>query len=334
MKAANLAQLHAALDRASARLFLLHGPDESAADELAARLAAAMGPDAERVDLEPAALKADPALLAGEAAALSLFGGRRHIRVRGAGEDCADAAERLLSADVAGNPVVMIAPGVKASGRLVKLAVAAGEAVAHACYVPTGAQAVDVARTLGGAAGLRLDARLAERLVAASGGDRAVMAREVEKLALYLDADPTRPATLDDAALDAIGADLGEADVTSAVNAAVAGDAAALGAELALLSDTSPIPLLRALVRRLMSLAEMQAEVAGGASVSEVMKRHRVFFKEEAATARAIRAWPPARLSAAIDHLREAERSLMARAPDVTAAAAALAIARAVRRGG
>ena len=41
----------------------------------------------------------------------------------------------------------------------------------------------------------------------------AVMTRELEKLALYLDAAPERPRELDDAALDAVGADLGDSEM-------------------------------------------------------------------------------------------------------------------------
>ena len=73
---ANEAQAKAALDRPSPdiRLYLLHGPDEAGAAALAQRLAKALGPAAERVDLDAATLKSDPARLADEAASASLFG--------------------------------------------------------------------------------------------------------------------------------------------------------------------------------------------------------------------------------------------------------------------
>ena len=65
-----------------------------------------------------------------------------------------------------------------------------------------------------------------------AGGDRAVLSREIEKLALFLDAAPDRPHDLDDGALDAIGADLGEAETSRVVDAVIGGQTAALGAEL------------------------------------------------------------------------------------------------------
>jgi DNA polymerase-3 subunit delta len=312
---ANFNQLRAALDAANPdiRLYLLHGPDEAGAADLAARLARAMGPDAERVDLDGAGLRGDPARLADEAASLSLFGGKRFIRAAGVGEESLDALTALLEAETAGNPVVAIAPTVRSTAKIVKLAQGSPRAMAFACYVPDGADAERIAVTIARENGLRPVGGAARRLAEASGGDRAIMAREVEKLALYLDAAPDRPAELDDTVLDAIGADLGEAEMGAAIEAAVDGRVADLGPELARLAEsgTSPIPVLRGLVRRLMALAEMRADVEAGASIDTVVQRHRVFFKEKAATERALRRWTATALDNAIDRARAAERGLM-----------------------
>src|SRR3546814_15640549 len=90
-------QIRAALDAPGAdiRLYLLHGPDEAGAAELGQRLARAMGPEAERVDLDAGALKSDPGRLADEAASISLFGGARHLRITGIGEDAIEAFKLL-----------------------------------------------------------------------------------------------------------------------------------------------------------------------------------------------------------------------------------------------
>ena len=309
-------QARAALDRPSPdlRFYLLYGADEAGALALARRLARAMGPDAERIDLDGSTLKNDPARLADEAASLSLFGGVRHIRVTGVGDESVAAVAALLAADRAGNPVVAIAPALKATSALVKLAAASPRALACACYVPVGREAETIAADLARELGLRAAGNVARRLAQASGGDRAVMAREIEKLALFLDAAPDRPQTLDDAALDAVGADLGEAEMGQAIAAVVAGRAADLANELARLGEAglSPIAWLRQLARRLSSLAEMRAEVDGGDEIGAVMKRHRVFFREEAATRHALTRWTPAMLATAHARVRAAERATMA----------------------
>lgn len=336
----NPGQIRAALDRPSPdiRLYLLHGPDEAAAGELARRLGAALGPEAERVDLDAAALKGDPARLADEAASLSLFGGVRYIRAGPIGDESAAALQALLAAERAGNPVVAIAPTVRTASKIVKLAIESRHAMAFACYLPEGEAADRIVLDIARAHGLRTTAAIARRIAEGCGGDRAVMTREIEKLALYLDADLDRPQDLDDATLAAAGADLGEADSGHAVAALIEGDAARLGAEVSRLNAEggSAIPWLRAMQRRLVALCEMRAEIDGGESVDATMKRHRIYRGEEAATTRALRRWSPAMLSGALDRVRAAERAVMTpgNAGAVLADNAALTLVRDVERRG
>src|SRR3546814_14865339 len=80
-----------------------------------------MGPDAERIDLDGAALKIDPARLADEAASISLFGGARWIRVTLAGDEALPAIEGLLQAAQAGNPVIPIGGPLKTISKILKL---------------------------------------------------------------------------------------------------------------------------------------------------------------------------------------------------------------------
>ncbi len=337
---ANARDIRSALERPSPdiRLYLLHGPDGSATAELANVLAKAMGAEAERVDLDGATLRSDPARLSDEAASMSLFGGARHIRVSPAGEECLDAFAALLAADHAGNPVVALAPTVKSTAKIVKLAIDSRRAMAFAAYEPSAADMERLAAAMARDHGLRPAGTVAARLAAACGGDRAVLAREIEKLALFLDAAPDRPRDLEDAALDAIGADLGEAEMSQVVDAVVTGNTAMLGAELAQLGEagTSPIPWLRLLARKLMTLAEMKAEIDAGATQDTVFKRHRIFFREEGSTAQALRRWNPAMLSAALSRVRHAERAIMAsaNAGSVLAEHALIELTRGVERRG
>lgn len=337
---ANAGQIRAALDRPSPdiRLYLLHGPDEAAAAELAKRLGIALGPDAERVDLDAATLRSDPARLADEAASLSLFGGARYIRTGAIGEESLAALEALLSAERAGNPVVAVAPGVRTTAKIVKLAIDSRAAMAFGCYLPEGDAADRLLLEIAHAHGLRTTPAIARRIADGCGGDRAVMTREIEKLALYLDADLDRPHDLDETAIAAVGADLGEADASHAVAALVDGDPGKLGAEIARLTAEggSPIPWLRAVARRLLTLAEMRSEIDGGDSLDAAMKRHRIFRGEEAATARALRRWSPLMLAQALDRLRAAERGVMASGNPgaVLADAAAMGLVRDVARRG
>ena len=147
---ANARDARAKLDRPSpdCRLYLFHGADASAAAELAERLARALGPDIERVDLDGATLRSDPARLADETASMSLFGGARYIRVSPAGDECLDAFTALLAAETAGNPVIALAPTIKSTAKIAKLANESRLALSVACYEPSAQEAESIAATI------------------------------------------------------------------------------------------------------------------------------------------------------------------------------------------
>ena len=316
---------------ADIRLYLFHGPDEAGAQMATAQLVRALGEAIERVDLDGAQLRKEPSRLADEAASLSLFGETRLIRVSNAGEESFEALTLLLAAERAGNPVVALAPTVRSTARIVKLTLDSPRALAHGFYEPTAAEAEKLAATLAREHGLTAEPGTARRVAEAAGGDRAVIAREVEKLALFLDADADRPRGLDHAAIDALGADMGEAAQDDLVAALVGGEPAALGVTLERIGagGASPIPWLRAVVRRLVALATMHAEIDAGDAPAAVMKRHRVFFRDETTTLATLRRWSPTMLARAVEQVRAAERATMVggNAGTVLADAAAIGIA-------
>ena len=336
------ARLVRALDSADAgvRLYLLHGEDQAGARALANRLGAALGGDAERIDLDGATLRADPARLADEAAAFSMFGGRRWIRVDPAGDETHDAVAALLESGAAGNPVVLIAPGLRKDSKVVKLALASDAAIVHACYPPEGRELDQLAQALARERGLEVRPDVAARLARASGGDRDILSSEIEKFALYLDAAPDRPKRLEEDALDALGAAIDEGDLSRLTAVVFGGDVALADDELARLAaeGIEGIPVLRALGRRALLLAQLGAQVAAGDSIERVMDTggRSVFFKERPAVARALARWKPGTLATAAARIAEAERQV--KAPGYAGAAVVeqevLAITRrAARRG-
>ncbi len=315
---ANRAQVEKALKGRSAdiRFFLLYGPDEAGSRALGRLLAAAMGAEAERVDLSGPELKSDPARLADEAASISLFGGARYIWVEPAADDAAAAAEALVEASTAGNPVIMIGGALKPASRLLKLALAAPCAMAFASYVPEGADAdkmvLEMARDMG--LGMRPD--LARRIASAAGGNRAIVAQELAKLALFADAAPERPREVDHEALDAIGAANDEGDLSRLVDSVSGGNAALLQAELLRLASEGieGIALIRAVLRRMTLLAQLRSEVEGGNSVDTVMasKGKSLFWKEKPAVSQQLTRWRSDLLAKGIGRLLDAERQVKA----------------------
>lgn len=334
---ASRAQVEKLLDTGGGdcRLFLLYGPDEAGSRALLTRLTRALGPDAERVDIEGSGLSGDAGRLTAEAASMSLFGGKRWILVTvGGRDDPLAAVEALLDAEAAGNPVVMIAGGLKGTSPVVKRATADPKACALASYVPNDREFAEIAAGLAREQGLRLASGVAQRLVALAGQDRAVLAKEIEKLALYLDAAPARPREADLAGLDAIAADAGEAELSDLADAVFGGRPDKAAALLAMLEaeGVDGIGLLRALSRRMQLLLRLRGEMADGKSLDAVTGS--LFFKEKPVVTTQLNRWSPERLAKASDRMLAAERAIKASGSPgpLLADAALIEVARAARR--
>ena len=298
------------------RFFLRYGPDESGSLALVKAAAAGAGAEAERVELTGAELKADPARLADEAASISLFGGARYIVVQPAGDECLAAVEALLEAPAAGNPVLLVAGALKPASKLLKLALAEPSALAFASYAPEGQDAERLVFEMARAEGLVVRPDVARRLADACAGNRAILALELQKLALYLDAAPERPQPLDHEALDAIGAAAEEGDLSRLVDSVGNGNPTMLQAELLRLSGegVEGIPLIRAVLRRMSLLARLRAQVERGNSPDAVMASQgkSLFWKEKDSIGRQLSRWRSDALARSVSRLLEAERQVKA----------------------
>src|ERR1700749_2121870 len=98
---------------------LVYGPDAGLVQERAEKLLKSVVADLNDpfnvADLSEAALTADPARLADEAAAISMVGGRRVVRVRGAGNALTELFEGFLE-DPAGDALVVVEAGDLSKG--------------------------------------------------------------------------------------------------------------------------------------------------------------------------------------------------------------------------
>jgi DNA polymerase III subunit delta len=295
------------------RLYLFHGPDEGQSRALGQRLLKGLGAD--RFVIAAGAVKSDPALLADEAGAMSLFGGPRAIWIEPAGDDIAAGAEALLSAAAAESPVIAIAGALRKTSALLKLAESHRSALANASYAPEGKDAERMVAEVGRTFGLRVAPAVAARISESCGNDQAVVGQELAKLALYLDAAPERPKELDHDAIDAVGAALPEGDFLRLSDLALGGDLAGLAEELSALSSggTEAIPAVRSLQRRLLMLAPMRARVEAGESPGAVLTSlgKSLFWKDKPLLARLLERWDAAGVARAAERAGRLERELM-----------------------
>jgi DNA polymerase III subunit delta len=296
------------------RAVLLYGPDEGLVRERARTLASTICPDLKdpfRVaDLTAASLVSDPARLADEAAQLSLTGGRRLVRVRGAG----DAQAKLFAEFIASSPgeafVVVEAGDLPARSTLRRAFEAARLAATIGCYPDTARDLAALVRETLATRQVTASRDATQFLVDHLGGDRALTRSELEKLALYagdggrVELDDARRSISDTAALE----------LDDAVMAAAEGDAARVERVLGrvLQEGESPVSIVRALLRHLHRLHSLAARVSGGTGLDEVLRSARppIFFKQEESFRRQLTQWSEPGLRRQLDLIAKAELNM------------------------
>jgi DNA polymerase-3 subunit delta len=317
------------------RFYLFHGPDDAQSRALGARLVESLG--ASRFLVSAGAVKSDPASLADEAGAMNLFGGKRVVWIEPAGDEIAAGVEALLEVNAAESPTIAIAGALRKSSALLKLAEGSPHALAFAAYPPEGAEADRMVIDVGRRFGLKISSPVAARVAANCGNDQAIVAQELQKLALYIDASPHAPKELDHDAIDAVGADTAESDFLRLADLALSGELDELANELARLSagGSEAIPVVRSLQRRLLMLAPARARVERGERPDAVMASlgKSLFWKDKPLVAKLLSRWNAKDLARVAGRAGQLERDLIfGAAPDREALGEELlAIGRAAR---
>ena len=258
-------------------------------------------------DFDEQALSNDPALLSDEAAAISMLGGRRVVRVRGAGNALAKLFESFL-AEPKGDALVVAEGGDLAKGSALRRVFEEAEnAAAIPCYADSARDLSDVVRDALKAEGLSIAPNALADAVSRLGSDRGVTRRELEKLVLY--AHGKQQVTAEDVR-QAMG-DEAEARVEEACDAAGAGDLPRLDLALERLwtADVSPVAVLRQAMSHFQRLLLVGAETARGETIDGAMKKLRppVHFSRSASFRNQAQKWNDAKLGDALDLLLEAE---------------------------
>ncbi len=293
------------------RAVLVYGPDAGLVQERAERLMKSVVPDLTDPfnvsELSETMLSADPARLADEAAAISMMGGRRAVRVRGAGNGLTALFETFLE-DPPGDALVVVEAGDLNKGTgLRKLFEEDDKAAAIPCYADTARSLEDMVRETLRAQGMSIAPDALADAVSRLGSDRGVSRREVEKLALY--AQGQKSIALDD--VRAVMGDEAEARSEEAADAAGIGDFARLDLALERLwtAEMSAIAVVRAALTHFQRLALVKESMARGENSDSAMKRLRPpvhFLRADSFKAQAQR-WNSEKLADALDMLLDAE---------------------------
>lgn len=315
------------------RLFLFSGADASTSRLLAQRLRQSLG--AEKVAATGTQLKSDPRWLADEAASISMFGEPRLLWVEPAGEEIVPAVQALLDLPRAeAVALAIVSSSFKKDSGLRKLG-DTHPGVAHiASEQMSPREQAGMVMELATAEGLRVLPQLAQRIAEEANGDLQLAKLELQKFALYLDAQPGAAKDLDEEVVDQLGIDQAEADLNRPGDLALAGELSGLSDELQLLESSAvdAIPVVRALQRRLLMLAPLRAKIDNGQRTDSVLGS--VWKRDKAAVARILPRWSAARLADVLARVQKLERELLLQPVPERAALgeALLQIGRAARR--
>jgi DNA polymerase-3 subunit delta len=294
------------------RAVLVYGPDGGLVSERVRALASSVVEDLNdpfRVaEFSAGQLRADPARLADEAAALSFTGGRRVVKLRDGSDGVTAIFEPFLK-DAPGDALVLVEAGdLPSRSSLRKLFEKSPHAAALACYRDDASDvAVLVRETFAGTA-QRIDRDAMAYLAANLGADRQQTRRELEKLALYM-ASSEADISLQDVQL-CIGdnAALGLDEIALAV---AAGDLPGLERKLArsLREGQSAIAILRRVAGHLQRLHLVSGMAAKGTALEIAIKKLRppLFWKTRDTFMAQTRTWSPPLLAKALGKLLAAE---------------------------
>jgi DNA polymerase III subunit delta len=296
---------------------LLYGPDEGLVRERARRLVRAVLPEPQDpfglTELGADAVRAEPALLADEARALSLTGGRRVVRVRQASDQLSEACRALLDLPALAALVVVDAGDLRPSSSLRRLFEAAPKAAAIGCYRDEGQALAGTVHQQLEALGLRADPEAEAFLTLHLGADRGITMSELAKLDLYVgpaaDARSPRRVSLEDvAAVVGDSAALGVDDLVDAVALGQAADALRT-LERLLAQGLSPVGVVRALASHFGRLYQVACLVDAGELAERAIEKLRppLHMRRRGSFQAALRRWSLAALAAQAGRLLQAE---------------------------
>lgn len=256
-------------------VFLVYGPDSGLVHERAAHLAKSAVDDPNdpfamvRLDGDDAA--GDSTRLIDEALTVPLFGGRRAVWVRLGSRNIVPAVEQLVSGPPLEARVVIEAGDLKKGAPIRALCEKARNAAAIPCYADSEAAIGRLIDTELAAAGLSIDRDARSALLELLGADRIGTRQEIEKLAIY--AKGQKSVTLAD--IDAVVADASALALDDVVDAAFAGDSAALEQGLTTLEgEGTPIAAaVTAALGHALRLHRLRIEVEAGGRAGAVLDK-------------------------------------------------------------
>lgn len=264
-------------------------------------------------------LSSDPARLADEMSALSMFGGDRLVRLRLDHERSGAAISKIIKAldtapSRAAAKLVIEAGDLTPRSTVRKTFEAAGHFAAIGCYKDNPADIANMVRAALTASHIGIDPDALDLWVPLLDGDRALTRGEIDKMILYKGFGEIKGAsvTVGDVKILASGAQA--ASIDDIILSALSGDTAKCDDAFrrAVASKVNTAVILRALQRHLGRLLEANAHMQAGERAEGAIRALRppVFRMQERAFLTQLRHWPARALQSALTQSLVAEEQL------------------------
>ena len=296
---------------------LIYGPDSGMVRERGSQLTRQVAgslDDAFRVaEFSADQIKSDPVRLSDEAQAIGMMGGRRVIRVSGAGDALTDACESLLEQHRTSQDslVIIEAEDIASKSSLRKLFEACPHAAVIACYHDEAAALGGIVEAQIREAGFQISREALDYLAQSLGGDRGVTRSEIEKLLLYKGADKSEITLAE--AVTCIG-DRAAFALDDLIDAVCSGDLKGLDKQFDRnIIELPPIVMLRRMSAHFLRLHPLIDRLRQGDRLDQVFASARppIPWPAKARYERHCRIWSPAAIGLALNQLMETEAQAM-----------------------
>lgn len=296
---------------------LIYGPDSGMVRErgsqLTRQVAESLDDPFRVVEFTADQIKGDPVRLLDEAQAIGMMGGRRVVRVSGAGDSLADACESLLEAHRSSQDCLVIveAEDIAGKSRLRGVFEAAANAATIACYHDEAASLGAIVQEQIRQAGFSISREALDYLAQSLGGDRGVTRSEIDKLLLYKGEDRSEISLAE--AMTCIG-DRAAFALDDLIDAVCSGDLKALDKQFERnIVELPPIVMLRRMSAHFLRLHPMVDKLRQGERLDQVFAAARppVPWPAKQRYERHCRIWTPAAIGLALNQLMETEAQAM-----------------------
>lgn len=280
-------------------LFLFCGPDAGLVSERASTIVRGSVENVrdqfQVLRLDGDAIAADPQILADEAYAMGLFGGRKCIRIDAGPKSFSSAIENLTKDPPPDCTIVICAGDIKGDSPLRRIATRYARGAAVECYADNLKQLELIVDEEMKRARMTISPGARDFLVSHLGADRLITRAEIEKLLLFANGLQS----ITEAHVEAVIADAAAANIDEAIYISFSGDyRGATEAAQKVLSHLDAGAFMGFIMRHVLMLHRMRIDLDRGASLDSVTERlpRNIFGSKKTQVISQVRHWSADRL--------------------------------------